>query len=378
MQDGRAEESYSEPENEIAEHLSKNKQYPSESDEIKEKTQGKDENRLDMLKNRLKFEYSFSNQCAVVYARCSYLERRELWRSLQLDAVQDTPWLCLGDFNIIRREEERRGGRPRLRIVMDDFNEFIDTCGLLEMKLVGMVFANGGRASLQTISDIFALYESWSGQVVSKEKSSIFFPKYVNSARKRNLLQLTSFSECLFPVKYLGVPLFSGRVNVSYFEDLLNRIRDRLEGWQNRLLSAGARLLLLHHVVSSILVHLLSVVHAPKKVVSSLNRIMSNFFWGTSNGKQKRKWVAWQKVCMLTKEGGLGLRKFEEVQSSLFMKLASNLLSRVSLWANFFRKKYCKGEHVTLVDNTKRSPLWKCIMTMVPNIINNAWWRIKE
>ncbi|XP_042965908.1 uncharacterized protein LOC122299590 [Carya illinoinensis] len=929
MQDGRAEESYSEPENGIAEHLSKNKQYPSDSDETKEKTQGKDENSLDMLKNTLKFEHSFSNQCAggklwvlwggglhitvtnfssqhitislvinsqhyvisVVYARCSYLERRELWRSLHLDAVQDIPWLCLGDFNITRREEERRGGRPRLRIAMDDFNEFIDTCGLMEMKSVGskfswcngqrglsrswskidrcmmnslavtslpdafcrylarttsdhapmsfvlkslhtrygptpfkfqqmwashenfidvvknawnepilprgifslttklkkmkgilkewnrrvfghtetniqnlekqiedlenqlqigfsesveselvvarenldtwlqreeirlnqqakinwtekgeasaqffrtyvsrskpvvqemrcrdgshlttpesihsgavdffstflqarphrdlpdlstyvhitileeendsllkfpsiqevkeamfsipvdsspgpdgfgsgfyrvcwdlveadvvaavrdmysgvpmprfysasyialipkmqqptgfdkfrpislcsviykvfakilvrrmspilsriispeqgaflpgrsifenitlaqemihminrkvrggnvlikvdiakaydsldwdfllhvmtsfgfstrfcelirqcistpwfsmvmngsakgffpsgrglrqgdplspylfilvqetlsrlikhnfemekiapyshprgtplishlfyaddiVVFANGGRASLQAISDVFALYESWWGKVVSKEKSSIFFPKYVNSVRKRNILQLTSFSEGLFPVKYLGVPLFSGRLKVSYFEDLMNRIRDRLEGWQNRLLSAGARLLLLRHVVSSIPVHLLSVLHTPKKVVSSLNRIMSNFFWGISNGKQKRKWVAWKKVCMPTKEGGLGLRKFEEVQSSLFMKLAWNLLSSDSLWANFFRKKYCKGEHVTLVDNTKGSPLWRCIMTMVPNILNNAWWRVRE
>ncbi|XP_042944790.1 uncharacterized protein LOC122278671 [Carya illinoinensis] len=175
-----------------------------------------------------------------------------------------------------------------------------------------------------------------------------------------------------------GSSAFLGRIKVSYFEDLLNRIRDRLEGWQNRLLSAGAHLLLLRHVVSSIPVHLLSVLHAPKKVVFSLNRIMSNFFWGTSNGKQKRKWVAWQKVCMSTKEGELGLRKFEEVQSSLFMKLAWNLLSCDSLWANFFTKKYCKGAHVTLIDNTKGSPLWKCIMTMVPNILNNALWQIKE
>ncbi|XP_042942745.1 uncharacterized protein LOC122276921 [Carya illinoinensis] len=153
-----------------------------------------DENRLDMLKNRLKFEHSFSNQCAdgklwvlwggglhitvtnfssqhitislvinsqhyfisVVYARCSYLERRELWRSLQMDVVEDTPWLCLGDFNIIRREEERRGGRPRLRIAMKDFNEFVDNCGLMEMKSVGSKFSwcNGQRGLSRSWSKI--------------------------------------------------------------------------------------------------------------------------------------------------------------------------------------------------------------------------------
>lgn len=111
---------------------------------------------------------------------------------------------------------------------------------------------------------------------------------------------------------------------MSYFKELLNSIRGRLEGWQNRFLSISARLLLLRHIVSSIPVHLLLVLHAPKIVVSSLNRIMSNFLWGASNGKQKRKWVAWQKVCSPTQEWG---RKFEEVQSSLFMKLAWNLLT---------------------------------------------------
>lgn len=132
---------------------------------------------------------------------------------------------------------------------------------------------------------------------MSKDKSSVFFPKYVTAARKRNLVQLTSFSEGFFPVKYLGVPLFSGWLNVSYFENLLNCIRGWLEGRQNRFLSAGTHLLLLRHVVSSIPIHLFSVIYAPKIVVASLNSIISNLFWGASNGKQKRKWVAWRKVC---------------------------------------------------------------------------------
>lgn len=38
-----------------------------------------------------------------------------------------------------------------------------------------IIFANGGRSSLKMINDIFNQYEDWSGQVVSKEKSSIFF-----------------------------------------------------------------------------------------------------------------------------------------------------------------------------------------------------------
>ncbi|XP_042950164.1 uncharacterized protein LOC122282278 [Carya illinoinensis] len=195
-----------------------------------------------------------------------------------------------------------------------------------------VVFSNGGRSSLKAIRDVFALYEDWSGQMLK----------------------------------------------TSYFDDLLTRVRGRLDGWQNRILTAGARLLLLKHVALSIPMHLLSVLSTPKTVVSSLNRLMSNFFWGSSNGKQKQKWVAWQKICSPTLEGGLGLRKLEEVQSSLFMKMAWNLLTQDSLWANSFKHKYCKGNHVTLVDNHKGSSLWKSIINMVPKVLSHAWWCIKD
>lgn len=93
---------------------------------------------------------------SVVYAKCNYVERRELWRLLQLDAIHDAPWLCLGDFNIIRGEEEHRGGRPRLRIAIDEFNEFIDNCGFIDMKAAGSRFSwcNGQRGLAQSWSKL--------------------------------------------------------------------------------------------------------------------------------------------------------------------------------------------------------------------------------
>lgn len=55
-----------------------------------------------------------------------------------------------------------------------------------------VVFSNGGRSSLKAIRDVFALYEDWSGQMVSKEKSSIFFPQilYGDSEKKHFAVDL--------------------------------------------------------------------------------------------------------------------------------------------------------------------------------------------
>ncbi|KAG2689159.1 hypothetical protein I3760_09G127200 [Carya illinoinensis] len=169
-----------------------------------------------------------------------------------------------------------------------------------------------------------------------------------------------------------------GRMKLSYFDDFLCCIRQKLEGWQNRFLSSGTHLLLLRHVLASMPIHLLSVLHAPKAVMTALNCIMSNFFWGSWNGKQKRKWVAWEKICSPIREGGLGLRKLKEVQDSLFMKLAWNLLTGDSLWANFFKQKYVKNQHVTLVDQRKGTLFWKHIVGMVPKVLGNSWWRVRN
>ncbi|KAF5462658.1 hypothetical protein F2P56_018646, partial [Juglans regia] len=80
-----------------------------------------------------------------VYAKCSYVDRRELWHDLEEWTDLDQPWLVLGDFNVIRRDSERVGGNPRPFISMLEFNNCIDRCGLLEVSSSGqrMSWCNG-------------------------------------------------------------------------------------------------------------------------------------------------------------------------------------------------------------------------------------------
>ncbi|XP_022880831.1 uncharacterized protein LOC111398107 [Olea europaea var. sylvestris] len=68
-----------------------------------------------------------------VYAKCSALERRLLWQELESIMVSNLPRIVAGNFNIIRNDSERKGGRPRPMVAMDDFNYCIDRCGLIEL-----------------------------------------------------------------------------------------------------------------------------------------------------------------------------------------------------------------------------------------------------
>lgn len=51
----------------------------------------------------------------------------------------------VGDFNCIRNDGERVGGRLRPRITMEEINQCIDTCGVVELKTIGgnMTLTNG-------------------------------------------------------------------------------------------------------------------------------------------------------------------------------------------------------------------------------------------
>lgn len=93
-----------------------------------------------------------------------------------------------------------------------------------------VLFSNGGKVTLRTIMNVLKSYEDWSGQVVNKSKSSIFFPKHITLSRRYRLLRIIGFTEGCFPFLYLGVPIVTGRLLNIHFEGLLNKILSRLEG----------------------------------------------------------------------------------------------------------------------------------------------------
>lgn len=126
--------------------------------------------------------------------------------------------------------------------------------------------------------DTLAIYEKWSGQRISKEKSALFMSTLVNTPCKHGLLRITGFEEGTFPMTYLGVPLFLGRLTSCIMEPLVEKIWKKVAGWKFKLLSQGVCLILLRHVLSSMPIHLLLVLNIPIMTISRINSIIANFF----------------------------------------------------------------------------------------------------
>ncbi|KAG5577887.1 hypothetical protein H5410_058021 [Solanum commersonii] len=101
-----------------------------------------EENYKDTLKQlTIKFKLRGTSDrfmVTTIYARCSALERQELWEDLKDIAYNShIPWIVRGDFNVILDESKKLGGLPITQNEITDFAQCVSTCALTEIKFTG-------------------------------------------------------------------------------------------------------------------------------------------------------------------------------------------------------------------------------------------------
>lgn len=86
--------------------------------------------------------------------------------------------------------------------------------------------------------------------------------------------------------------------------DIVQKVEKKLAGWKGKLLAPCGRLILIKHVLQCVPLHILA--EPPKTIISRIESIIANFFWGTSEEGSKYHWVKWMS-CFPMNEGGLGI-----------------------------------------------------------------------
>ncbi|KAL9673369.1 hypothetical protein QQ045_029625 [Rhodiola kirilowii] len=165
---------------------------------------------------------------------------------------------------------------------------------------------------------IIADFCTHSGQSINLQKTKIFFSSSIREAQKTSLLQLTGFSEGVFPITYLGAPLFRGAARIDFFDYLVDK------------------------VLSAMPMHVIARLLVPKTTLRRIESIMSNFIWDQGAFK-RRHWISWQHLCRSKGAGGLGVHSLIDMQMAFKGKLGWAYISADSLWARFMRSKYIIG-----------------------------------
>lgn len=158
-----------------------------------------------------------------------------------------------------------------------------------------LLFSNGGKRSFSYLLSVLDGFCANSGQVLQASKCNLFFSKHIREARRNYLLSLSGYSLGKFPIRYLGAPLFHGQPRLSYFQGLVDSVKNRIEGWMKGFLSMAGRVTLIKSVLCSIPIHTMSVLPVPKGTLDAIDKLMS-FLWGSGSSK-RRHWVNWNTIC---------------------------------------------------------------------------------
>uniref|UniRef100_A0A2N9G2E0 Reverse transcriptase zinc-binding domain-containing protein n=1 Tax=Fagus sylvatica TaxID=28930 RepID=A0A2N9G2E0_FAGSY len=137
---------------------------------------------------------------------------------------------------------------------------------------------------------------------------------------KSNLANFLGVKLVPSPGKYLGVTFKLRGGRTADFQDLLDKVSNKLQGWKAKLLSQAGRLTLINSVLNSIPIYTFSVFKAPHSICNKLDSIVNAFWWGHDPGHKKLHLTNWDTLTSPRQERGLGIRKFKLMNIALLAK----------------------------------------------------------
>jgi len=133
--------------------------------------------------------------------------------------------------------------------------------------------------NVRTLRATLLIFEAMSGLRVNFNKS-LLVGINISDSWLHEAAAVLSCKVGKIPFVYLGLPIGGNPRRLCFWEPIVNRIINRLSSWNSRFLSCSDRLVLLKSVLTSLPVYALSFFKAPSGIISTLDSLFNNFFWG--------------------------------------------------------------------------------------------------
>ena len=120
--------------------------------------------------------------------------------------------------------------------------------------------------------------------------------------------------------KYLGLPSLVGQSKRNTFNDLKEKLGNKLFGWKEKLLSNVGKEILIKSVAQVIPSYTMSCSKLSDALCDEFARMVRHFWWGQQENHNKLAWLSWDKMCDPKEEGGMGFRNLKPFNIALLAK----------------------------------------------------------
>jgi Reverse transcriptase (RNA-dependent DNA polymerase) len=184
-----------------------------------------------------------------------------------------------------------------------------------------LIFLNADERQCAALKLLLSGFENMTGLKINYSKSEVISLNL--TTHKENLL--AQILECKIeslPIKYLGVPLHNKKLRKIYWDFLLNKISNKLDTWQGKLLSLGGRLILIRSVLNVISIYWMIIFRLPSHIRYRINQLCKKFLWFGGHSVRKKIYclVAWKIVYNSCEQSGLGILNLHLMNKALLYK----------------------------------------------------------
>ncbi|XP_074326550.1 uncharacterized protein LOC141664498 [Apium graveolens] len=227
------------------------------------------------------------------------------------------------------------------------------------------VYCRATRGEASQVMSLLSVFEKVSGQKINVEKSNVFFSQNVQQETKTEILQVTGFMEASASTQYLGLPNCIGRNKSAILGYLKDRVRNRIQSRNGKLLNKSGKEILLKTVSQSIPNYAMSVFLIPMEMCKEMEQMMCNFWWQSSTKKNKCiHWMSWGRMCKSKLFDGMRFRHLHEFNIALLGKQGWRLISHPdSLVARIYKARYyVEGGFLNAKLGINPSFIWRSLL----------------
>ena len=123
---------------------------------------------------------------------------------------------------------------------------------------------------------------------------------------------------------------------------MLDRFSKKLAGWKGATLSQAGKCQLVKSILQNLPIYALSLFTISVKFAKRMEKIQRDFLWMGAERTRRYPLMAWDRVFLPKKNGGLGIRKLTLLNKALLAKQIWRIFSSKGEWRDTVVNKYIR------------------------------------